>query len=251
MHSHPSAHGGADLHVFTEAQNDKWSECSFVLDPSLTQDAWHQFAREAGLVTYYRPLSTAKPMGRGTFEFSVLNWATKINEFDSAWNETFAHPDDEHYLADGDLMFPGMMFRAGVTEQVDVGAYLTKNINANYGFAGGQVQYAFMDDPDRNLAAALRLSYVTMYGPKDLNASVAGIDLLASKQFSRFAPYAGISMYMGRAQETTTKVDLNDENVLGLQGMAGVSTDVSVFRLAAELNLASVNGYSLKVGVPF
>ena len=240
-----------DLFVFTEEQGKKWSECSFILDPSLSQDAWRQFARENALVIYFRPLSSAKPLGAKNFEFALVDWATKIDEFDSAWNETFAHPDEHHLLADGDLLFPGLMLRAGVTDRVDIGAYLTKNVNANYGFVGGQVQYSLLDDPERNLAAAFRLSYVRLYGPKDLNTSVVGIDVLASKDLSRFSPYAGVSTYLGRAQETTSKVDLEDENVLGLQGMVGVSTDISVLRIGAEINLASVPGYSFKIGVPF
>ena len=30
--------------------NHEWDECSIVIDPSLTQAAWHQFVREVGLV---------------------------------------------------------------------------------------------------------------------------------------------------------------------------------------------------------
>src|SRR3989339_644390 len=48
------AHGGGKnvhLHI-----NPRWSECSFQLDPSLTQEAWRQFTREAGLVVYFRSL---------------------------------------------------------------------------------------------------------------------------------------------------------------------------------------------------
>ena len=241
-----------DLHVFNEEQNDRWSECSFILDPSLTQDAWHQFTGEVALVIYFRPLSSARPLGVRNFEVAVLDWATKIDEFDSAWNETFAHPDSAHLLADGDLLFPGLMARAGVTELIDVGAYFTKNPSANYGFVGAQVQYSFLDDPERNLAAALRLNYVRMFGPEDLNASVVGIDVLASREYSRFSPYAGVSGYLGRAQETTSKVDLKDENVLGLQGMIGVATNpIAALKVSGEFNMAKVAGYSIKIGYGF
>ena len=43
--------------------NNRWKECSFVIDPSLTPEAWHQFVSEAGLVTYIRPLASARPLG--------------------------------------------------------------------------------------------------------------------------------------------------------------------------------------------
>src|SRR5436190_10891204 len=94
-----SGHGGshANLHV-----NPKWRECSFQLDPSLTQDEWHRFTKEAGLVIYYRPLADAKPMGAGRFEFSILQWNTKIDENAGAWNNTFVHPHSEHWLIGSD-----------------------------------------------------------------------------------------------------------------------------------------------------
>jgi hypothetical protein len=40
----------------------------FQLDPALTQAAWHQFTGEAGVVTYFRALTGAEPMGAGNFE---------------------------------------------------------------------------------------------------------------------------------------------------------------------------------------
>lgn len=52
------------LHV-----NPRWKQCSFQLDSSLTQGAWHQFTEEAGLVVYFRPLTDARPMGKGTSKF--------------------------------------------------------------------------------------------------------------------------------------------------------------------------------------
>src|SRR5689334_8611482 len=93
-----SAHGdNPHLHI-----NPRWKECSFQIDPSLTQSEWHQFAAEAGLVTYFRPLVDAKPMGRKRFEVSILQWNTKIDEGDGAWNNTFVHPDSTHWLIGGE-----------------------------------------------------------------------------------------------------------------------------------------------------
>src|SRR5437868_403320 len=82
-----SAHTpNVNLHV-----NTRWKECSFQIDPSLTQSEWNQFAREGALVAYFRPLTDAKPMGVGKFELSILQWNTGIDESDGAWNNTFVH----------------------------------------------------------------------------------------------------------------------------------------------------------------
>ena len=229
--------------------NDEWDECALVLSPTLTQTAWRQFAREVGLVAYFRPLASARPLGKREVEFSVLNWGTKIDAHDPAWNDTFSHPDSTHWLFEGDaLKIPGLMLRAGITDRLDAGVYFTKSMGANYGFLGGQLQYSFLNDSKQSVAAAGRLSAVTVYGPEDASASVFGADLLVSKTVSYFSPYAGVSGYLSRAVEHTNKVNLKDENIFGLQGMLGVEARVSFVRIAAEYNLAKVPGYSIKVG---
>jgi hypothetical protein len=245
--------GKVKLHV-----NPKWKECSFQLDPALTQKAWRQFTEEAGLVTYFRSLTDAKPIGVGNYELSIIQWSTGIDETEDAWNNTFVHPDSTHWLTGGEpLAIPGLMFRTGIADHVDVGAYWTKNPGANYGFWGGQAQYTFIDDSKKELAASTRLSFVSMYGPKDLDFTVYGLDVLGSRKFRigsdrvSVSAYAGASVYLASSHETTGAVDLKDENVLGVQGMVGAVADISIARLAVEYNLAKINTFSLKLGVAF
>jgi hypothetical protein len=229
--------------------NDNWDECAFVIAPGLTQASWRQFVREAGLVTYFRPMASAKPLGRGSFEVALLQWGTRIDASDDAWNDTFSHPDSTHWLFEGDaLMIPGLTLRAGITDRVDIGGYFTKAVGSNYGFFGGQVQYNVLHDVDRGLDVAGRLGFVRMYGPEDLSVSTYGADLLVSKDISRYSPYMTISSYLSRGRETTSKVDLEDESVAGLQGSVGMVARVWALRLGAEVNLAKVPGYSFKLG---
>jgi hypothetical protein len=248
QHSH-GQHGHPDLHI-----NPRWKECSFQLDASLTQSAWRQFTQEAGLVAYFRPLSDARPMGRGKFEVSVLQWETGIDAGDAAWNDTFVHPDSTHWLFEGSrLAFPGLMVRAGVTSSTDVGAYVTKSPGANYGFYGAQVQRNLVNDIDRTWAAAARVSFVSMYGPEDLSFTVYGADLVASRTFdmTRWAavsPYVGVSTYVGSSHEKSTAVNLEDERTLGAQAMLGATIQLSKALLAVEYNVAKVNSFSLKIG---
>jgi hypothetical protein len=246
-----AAQGGRPtLHI-----NPKWKECSFQLDRSLTQSAWRQFTQEAGLVAYFRPISDARPMGRGHFELSMLQWQTGIDDADAAWNDTFVHPDSTHWLFEGSgLAFPGLMVRAGVADRTDVGVYFTKNPGANYGFYGAQLQQSLVRDATRDWAAAARVSFVSMYGPDDLDLAVYGVDLLASRRFalSRWAavsPYVGASTYLSTSHEKTAAVTLDDERVLGAQGMVGASVQLSVARLGVEYNVARVPSLSLKVGI--
>ena len=247
QHDHP------DLHI-----NPRWKECSFEIDPSLTQEEWHQFTKEVGLVAYYRPLIDAKPLGKWNFEISVLQWNTKIDDHDNAWNNTFVHPDSAHYLKEGPrLGIPGLGGRIGITDKIDVGVYWTINPNANYGIYGAQVQYNFLNRPEKSWAASARLNYSSLYGPEDLDLRIYGIDLITSKEFKIYSdwisvsPYVGVSGFLSSTRETTEKVDLKNENLIGAQGMVGVTARIKFARLGVEYNISRTSTLSFKIGVGF
>jgi hypothetical protein len=245
------AQGGHRPHLHA---NGRWDECSIQLDASLTQAAWRQFTQEAGLVAYFRPLTDAKPLGKGKFELSMVQWETRIDDSDAAWNDTFVHPDSTHWLFEGaGLKFPGLMVRAGVSSKTDVGLYFTKNPNANYGFYGAQVQQNFMGGSTGDWAAAARLSFTSLHGPEDVDFTVLGWDVVASREFpltawAAVSPYAGISSYFSMSREKSAVVDLDNEYVGGSQAMVGAALKLSGARLAIEYNKAKVNSISMKVG---
>lgn len=229
--------------------NDRWKECAIVLDPSLTQAAWRRFVSEVGLVAYYRPQVGARPVGRGRMEFNVTQASTRIDPKSSAWNDTFSHPEADHYLIEGDaLPIPSIGMRVGVSDRVDLGGYITKNLQSNYGLAGAQVQYAFRRDDARGVAAATRLTAGYLFGPQDAQVAVLGLDLVVSKRFSHLEPYAIATSYSSAGRETTSKVDLEDVAVSGTQGTLGLAVHLGPMRVAGEANFARVNGYALKVG---
>lgn len=242
QHEHPQ------LHV-----NTRWKECSFQLSSSLTQPAWRQFTEEAGLVTYFRPLDDARPMGRGKFEVSAVRWDTAIDDSDPAWNDTFVHPDSNHVLFEGhSLAFPGLMLRAGITSNTDVGLYVTKSPGANYGFYGAQLQRSVFENSS-GWAAAMRVSFVSMYGPEDVDFSVYGVDAVASKtialtRWASLSPYVGVSGNLSRSHEKSAVVDLADEHVLGAQASLGAALQLASARLAVEYNAARVGTLSFKIG---
>ena len=243
-------HGGDGhpaLHTST-----RWKECSIQLDPSLTKAAWNQFTREAAMVVYFRPLTDARPMGKGNFEVSLLQWKTGIDDTESAWNDTFVHPDAEHILFEGSgLAFPGLTARVGVTETTDVGAYVTKNPNANYGVWAVQMQQSLVRGDAGNLA--VRGTYSALYGPEDVDLGVIGADIVASKsmriaRWTTLSPYAGVSTYLTRSHEKSAVVNLADESTFGMQAMAGASLEIGGAKLAMEYNVADVNSLSFKIG---
>lgn len=250
QHRHHSK--DVNLHV-----NSKWEDCAIQLDPTLSRAAWRQFTEEAALAIYLRPLTDARPMGAGAVEISLVQWATAIDDAKPAWNDTFVHPSETHWLIEGSrLSFPGIMVRAGMSKRIDLGAYATKNPNSNYGFVGGLIQHNIINDPQRGWAGGARLSVVRLFGPEDVELTVAGLDLLASKTFPvngwlAVSPYVTGSSYLSYAREKSPVVNLDSEIVPGSQAMLGVVVEVSRARLAVEVSSARVNTMSVKLGVAF
>jgi hypothetical protein len=197
-------------------------------------------------------------MGAGKFEFAILQGTTRIDDADAAWNDTFVHPDSTHWLFEGaGLSFPSLRFRAGITERLDLGAYFTRNPGANYGFYGAQVQYNVVHDTSRSWDASARVSFVSLHGPEDVDLTVYGLDLVASKRLpilsgrASVSPYAGVSTFLSRSHEKTAAVTLDDESVLGGQAMVGAVALFWVARLAVEHSFATVSSTTVKLGIGF
>lgn len=234
----------------------EWEECSFQLDPSLTQDFWKKFTREAGLVITQRPMISAEPLGVGKIDLSIHKWSTAIDEGDAAWNNTFVHPDSTHWLIDGPrLTIPGLTLRTGITKKMDIGIYWTTNPWANYSIAGAQLQYSFLNDTTKGWAAASRLSFTTIYGPRDLTFANYGLDFTGSKKFNlyknwiSFTPYTNLNFSLSHAHERTDAVSLSDEFIFTPQVAAGGVLALSVVRLGVEYNFSATSTFSYRVGI--
>ncbi len=246
---------GQDIHLHV---NTEWEECSIQLDSSLSQESWHQFAQEAGRVIYFRPLTGASTLQPGRFELALLQWNTGINEHESAWNETFVHPDTTHYLIGGEsLPIPGLTLRAGLTEKMDAGIFWTMSPGANYKILGAQVQYNILQDTARGWAVAGRAGFSSLYGPDDLRYGLLGIDAVASKSFYFAHDHLGITPYviasadLAHAHEKSEVVQLEDENIISAQGALGLEAKIYCVRLDVEYNMSVVNTLSYKLGVQF
>ena len=242
-----------DVHLHV---NTQWEECSIQLDSTLSQGAWHQFTKEAGMVVYFRPLHGAETLAPGKFELSVLQWNTGIDETQSAWNETFVHPDTTHYLIGGDeLPFPGLTLRAGISDKMDAGVYYTKSPGANYNIFAAQVQYNLFQNNTQRFYVSGRAGFSTIFGPDDLGYEVFGIDAITSKEFSfandhlGLTPYALASAVLTHAHEKSDIVELDDENLLGGQAAIGAEARIFFARLGVEYNWGPVNTMSYKLGV--
>lgn len=246
------AHHTGD-HAVTLHVNDTWSQCAIVLDPSLTQSEFHDFVNEVAPMLYFRPMAGAKPLGKFNFEISFELWKTgPIQDHAGKWNNTFSHPDADHWLTADDhtLSFAVPRVRMGMTDAIDAEIFYAPS-GANYSFLGLAMKYAVLNDAETGWGFAVRPSYSVLRGVDDMSYDSVAVDALASKDVGLFRPYAGAALLYGRAAETTSKVNLSNETATALEWIVGSEFNWKHLGMALEADIGTINMYSVKLGVTF
>lgn len=251
--SNSFAHHTAE-HAIVLHTNDKWDECAMVIDPSLTQEEWKTFARDIASIIYFKPTTGAKNLGKGKFDISIESAVTEpLQDYNGSWNNTFSHPTSDHWLVGDDhkLQVPVITAHYGVADKIDVGIVYTNNFSSNYGWTGVDVKYAFLNISESRLSVATRLSAVMLTGVDDFDYYQSAVDLLASKDFKWFTPYAGIAGLYSVAIENTSKVALKHESAASMEAIVGTQLRWKYLSVGAEADIARINMYSIKIGASF
>lgn len=222
--------------------------CSMVIDPALTQDQWHTFVQQAGALVDFKSLASAEPLGSGRFKFGLVYASTPVDQRDPAWINTFTHPDANCPLGDAVAM-PSLRAAYGVTSTMDVVGFWSMAPQANYGLAGGSLQYAFMRETAKRPAAAVSASFTSLTGVPDFDFNVFGLGVSASKRIRTLTPYVGVKQSIAVGTETTSKVDLATETIPITQGILGATWSVWKLGVAAEYDFAVVNTLAVQIAL--
>lgn len=227
-------------------------DCSVIFAPRLTQAAFHRFAREFGSVSAFKMMSPPTTLGKGRVAVELEQMSFSVEEKADAWNDTFAHPDSYHELG-SDLSFPKLRFRVGVTDDIDVGAFYTRNPRANYGWAGVEVKYGLLRQSEaKPITLALRGAYTKTLYVGDMDMHAATIDVAAGRTFwGAFTPYLGVGSDAVLARETTDKVDLKTEGQDISHVLGGFEVRVWHVAIGAEAYRGALTTFQARVAALF
>ncbi len=227
-------------------------DCSVRLAPELTQDAFHRFAREFGSASAFKQVAPPETLGRWGVSLDVEQLMFKVDEASAAWNDTFVHPAEDHWLGE-DKSFPMLRLRVGVTDSVEVGAFYTENPNANYGWLGLEVKYAVLEQSEEMpVALAVRGAYTKTLYVADMNMHAVGADVTVGRTFWRsLTPYLGLGVDTVIVQETSPAVSLKSEVIPVPHGTAGVEVRYWHVAIGAEAQLAALNTFQARVSAVF
>jgi opacity protein-like surface antigen len=239
QHSYPPLHVDPSL-----------KECSVIFSSVLTQKSFGRFAREFGSVSAYKQLGSASTLGRGQVSLGIEMMSFIVDDNSDAWNDTFAHPTDHHPLGRSQ-QFPKLKLRAGVADNLDVGAFYTRNPNANYGWLGLDGKYRLLTESEAMpVSLAVRGAYTKTLYVSDMDMHALTADVLVGRRFwGVFRPYLGVGADGVYARETSSAVNLRTETSVTPHVFGGL--DVTLWRrvsLGAEFTRGAVPSTQVQVG---
>jgi len=226
-------------------------DCEVHFAPELTQDAYGRFVREFGTVSAFKQGAPPTTLGRGRVAIDLEQIFFTVDEASPAWNDTFTHPAADHWLGSSKA-FPKLRLRAGVTDEVEVGAFFTKSLEANYGWLGVETKWAVLrQQAGAPVTVAVRGAYTKTLFVSDLNMHALTADVSVGRTFWRVTPYLGVGADGVVAQETSPAVSLETEAVVVPHGTAGVELRFSHVALGAELQVSALTSWQAQVSAVF
>ncbi len=247
----PAAAPAADapLHVDPSVK-----ECSVRFAPELTQSAFRRFAREFGSVSAFKQVAPPTTLGRWGFSLDVEQIYFSVEDRSAAWNDTFTHPDADHWLG-ANQSFPKLRLRVGVTDDLDVGAFYTENLQANYGWLGLEAKYAILRQrEDMPIALAFRGAYTKTLYVADMNMQAFTADVSVGRTFwNVLTPYLGVGSDAVLVRETSKAVDLKSERLLVPHATAGFEARYWHVAIGAEaqMSVRAPTSYQVQVSAAF
>jgi hypothetical protein len=224
-------------------------DCSVRFASTLSQGAFRRFVREFGSVSAFKQASSPATLGKGRVLFAIEWMRFTIDDRADAWNDTFTHPNGEHPLG-STQRFPKLKLRVGVTDDLDVGAFYTKNFEANYGWAGIDGTYRVLTESDRApVSLAVRGAYTKTLYVSDMDMHALTLDVSAGRRLgSLVRPYVGVGADAVLATETSSAVNLRREMVVAPHVLGGVEVGLGRMVLGAELTLGARPSVQVQVG---
>lgn len=227
-------------------------DCEVHFAPELTQPAFRRFAREFGSVSAFKQGSSPVTLGQRGVAVDVEQIYFTVDEDSAAWNDTFTHPAADHWLG-ADKEIPKLRLRYGVTDDLDVGAYFTKNPVANYGWLGIEGKYGLLKQREgAPVALSVRGAYTKTLYVADMDMHALTADVSVGRTFwNVLTPYLTVGGDAVLARETADTVSLETETLFVPHATAGLELRFWHVALGAEAQAATVPSFQVQVSAVF
>ncbi len=215
---------------------------------TITQDEFKEFAKEFGNAMLFTPMTPAEPLGMLGFDVSLDTIITDISDDKPYWKKMVDDHDPYSYFP-----IPRLHVQKGLPFNIDVGAmYIATTPYANVQQWGLEAKYAILKGNMLTPALSVRASYSKLQGVDDIDMDTQTLDVLISKGFLMFTPYAGASLTKINVSENSALVTLDDVSETGYRGLAGVQfSPFPLVIINGEISYGETMQYGLKIGLRF
>lgn len=217
----------------------------FTIPVGTPQSLFEEVITEAARLTAYRSMVSAEPGGLTGFDAGISVSAVDVDS--ALWN--YFDVDESTLVA------PKLMVRKGLPFNLDVGAFYSEVSDYDISAWGAELQWAMLEGSTVSPALALRGSYTELDAAGEMEVKTTAADLVISKGFAMFTPYAGIGIvaYDGEYTGNTAGVvgTLQDYDDDEARYFAGLQFALALMRITAEYEQMDDPVYSLKLSLGF
>jgi len=220
------------------------------LDSSLVQDEFRQFVNEFGTALWFSPMAPAETLGIIGFDVSIESTFTDVGDEKAYWRKVFEDNETYSYIP-----VPRLHVQKGLPFNIDIGAMYVAVPDSNIKVWGIEAKYALLEGSVVTPAISIRGSYSRLEGVDKLEMDTRSLDLLISKGFLMFTPYAGVSIINieGRSDLVISSAPfkLNDVGETEKRILVGLQLSLFPLIINAEASFGEVPQYGLKFGMRF
>jgi hypothetical protein len=210
---------------------------------TVTQAQFVALSKDLAAVTSTKAMEPAAPLGLAGFDISASTAMTQTKA-GAAWNAVTGGGAVH-------LTQTKLSVTKGLPWGIDVGAFTSTVASTNVTAKGFHLKYALIDGGALMPAVALRGNYSKTSGVSQMDLTNTGYDLLISKGFVGFTPYAGVGTV--RTQANVQGVSqLSSTSFSQNKSFVGFSWNMLMLNLCAEYErIGEASTYGLKAGLRF
>lgn len=207
---------------------------------TLSQAEFTALSKDLAAVTSTKAIEPAAPLGFFGFDVNASMGMTKVHD-QATWAK----------VSNGgttNLMQTKLSISKGLSSGLDVGGFVSKTSSAGLSTVGIHAKYALLEGNAILPAVAVRGSHSRMSGVTGMELNNTGFDVLISKGFVGFTPYAGMGTVYSNAKATGQNSESFSQNKV----FVGASWNLLLANLSAEYDrTGSTTSLGFKAGVRF
>lgn len=210
----------------------------------LIQQEFRLLSEDLTAAASYKGVIPARPLGITGFDLGLEVSATKVGHKDAWERATSGSVPSTVYV-------PKLHLHKGLPLGIDIGAFYSSVPDSNIALWGAELRYAIFEGGMATPALGLRGTYSKLTGVKELDFHTTGLELLVSKGFAVFTPYAGIGQVWTTSEPVGVSNVSKEEFSLGKYFVGG-NVNLGLVNFAVEADkTGGAASYSAKLGFRF